>query len=161
VASQFPIVVSHLSTAFLRVIRLTVLATQLTAVLYSASRVTWHGFINLCLCYIRRSRPGTSLFKSESAILLVYSLYAKPIEAVKSRAALSAASPELILILGEINSEARLWNRYQSVNLSIRLERFLVLAWSSRRKTTGRWSESRVSEKMTSDSRTFSCIFVA
>jgi hypothetical protein len=33
------------------------------------------------------------------------------------QAALSASSSELIWILGEINSEAKLWNRSQSVNL--------------------------------------------
>jgi hypothetical protein len=42
-----------------------------------------------------------SLFRVESLILLVDSLYAEAIEAVKSRAALSAYSPELISILGE------------------------------------------------------------
>jgi hypothetical protein len=52
-----------------------------------------------------------TLFRSESVILLVDSLYAEAIEAVKSRATLSASTPELILILGDISSEARLWNR--------------------------------------------------
>jgi hypothetical protein len=45
---------------------------------------------------------------SESVILLVASLYAEAIEAVKSRAALSASSSELIWIIAEIVSEARL-----------------------------------------------------
>jgi hypothetical protein len=45
---------------------------------------------------------------SESVILLVASLYAEAREAVKSRAALLASTPELISILGDINSEARL-----------------------------------------------------
>jgi hypothetical protein len=44
---------------------------------------------------------------SESVTLLIASLYAEAIEAVKSRAALSASIPELISILGDINSEAR------------------------------------------------------
>jgi hypothetical protein len=44
----------------------------------------------------------------ESVTLLVASLYAEAIEAVKSRAALSASTPKLILILDDINSEARL-----------------------------------------------------
>jgi hypothetical protein len=48
------------------------------------------------------------LFISERVILLVDSLYAEAIEAVKLRAALSASTPELISILGDINSEARL-----------------------------------------------------
>jgi hypothetical protein len=41
-------------------------------------------------------------------ILLADSLYAMKIEAVKSRATLSASSLELMWILGEINSETRL-----------------------------------------------------
>jgi hypothetical protein len=44
---------------------------------------------------------------SESVTLLVASVYAEAIEAVKSRAALSAYTPELISILDDINSEAR------------------------------------------------------
>jgi hypothetical protein len=47
---------------------------------------------------------------SESVTLLVVSLYAEGTESVKSRAALSASTPELISILGDINSEAGLWN---------------------------------------------------
>jgi hypothetical protein len=43
-----------------------------------------------------------------SVILLVDSLYAEAIEAVKLRAALSASTHDLISILGDINSEARL-----------------------------------------------------
>jgi hypothetical protein len=39
--------------------------------------------------------------------LLVASLYVEDIEAVKSRAALSASSSELVWILGEINSESK------------------------------------------------------
>jgi hypothetical protein len=46
--------------------------------------------------------------------LLVESLYTKAIEAVKSQAALSASSPKLIWILGEIKLEARLSNCSQS-----------------------------------------------
>jgi hypothetical protein len=45
---------------------------------------------------------------SESITLLLDSLYAEAIEAVKSRAALSAFSSKLILILGDTKSEARL-----------------------------------------------------
>jgi hypothetical protein len=49
-----------------------------------------------------------SLLMSEGVILLVGSLHAETIEAVKSQAALSASFSELIWILGEINSEAKL-----------------------------------------------------
>jgi hypothetical protein len=45
---------------------------------------------------------------SESLTLLVENLYAEATEAVKSRAALSASTPELLSILGDIISEARL-----------------------------------------------------
>jgi hypothetical protein len=45
---------------------------------------------------------------SESITLLVASLYAEAIEAVKTRAALSASIPELISILVDIYSKARL-----------------------------------------------------
>jgi hypothetical protein len=54
------------------------------------------------------SRSDMSLLRSESVTLLVESLHAEAIEAVKSRAALSASFSELICILGEINSEAKL-----------------------------------------------------
>jgi hypothetical protein len=47
-----------------------------------------------------------SLLMFESVILLVDSLYAEVIEAVKSRATLSASSSEFVWILDEINSEA-------------------------------------------------------
>jgi hypothetical protein len=53
---------------------------------------------------------------SESVSLLVSSLYVKATKAVKSLAGLSVSSPDLIWILGEINSEARLQNRSQSMN---------------------------------------------
>jgi hypothetical protein len=84
-----------------------VLPTQLSAVLYAGSRVTFHSILNLRLCFSKFSRPGTSLLWSKSVILLVDSLYAEAIEAVKTRAALLASSSELIWILGEINSEAK------------------------------------------------------
>jgi hypothetical protein len=45
---------------------------------------------------------------SESVTLLVTSLYAEAKKAVESLAALSASIPELISILDDINSEARL-----------------------------------------------------
>jgi hypothetical protein len=92
------------------------LATQFTAVLHGGSRVTCHIFLNLRLCFSRLFKPGRSLFRSKSIILLVDNLDAEATEAVKLRAALSASSPKLIWILGKINSEARLWNRFQSVN---------------------------------------------
>jgi hypothetical protein len=68
---------------------------------------------------------------SESVTLLVDNLYDEAIEAVELRAALSASTPQLILIFGVINSEARLWNLFQSVNFSIGSEIFLILKWSS------------------------------
>jgi hypothetical protein len=55
------------------------------------------------------------LLKSEKVYLFFDSLYADAIEAVKARAALSASTPELISILGDITFEARLSNRYQFV----------------------------------------------
>jgi hypothetical protein len=45
---------------------------------------------------------------SESVTLLVASLYAEATEAVKLYAALSASIPELISILGDINSSYKL-----------------------------------------------------
>jgi hypothetical protein len=45
---------------------------------------------------------------SESVTLLLASLYAEAIEAEKLQPALSASIPELISILGDINSESRL-----------------------------------------------------
>jgi hypothetical protein len=51
VTSQFPTFVSHRSSAFLRVIRLMVSATQLTAVLHAGSPVTCHNFLNIRLCF--------------------------------------------------------------------------------------------------------------
>jgi hypothetical protein len=57
-------------------------------------------------------------------ILLVDSLYAEAIEAVKARTALSASTPELISILGDIKFETRLWNRSQSVNFSVGAKKF-------------------------------------
>jgi hypothetical protein len=58
-------------------------------------------------CFSKFSRPGISLLMSKSVILLVAILYAGAIEAVKSRATLSASSYELFWISGEINSEAK------------------------------------------------------
>jgi hypothetical protein len=49
---------SYRLCAFLRVIRLMVSATQLTAALHAGSRVTYHSFLNLLLCFSRPSRPG-------------------------------------------------------------------------------------------------------
>jgi hypothetical protein len=88
--------------------------------------VTCHSFLNFHLHFSRLSRQRRSLLRSESVILLVDSLYAEAIDAVKLWAPLSASSPKLIWILGEINSEARLWNYSQSVNFSTGSKRFLV-----------------------------------
>jgi hypothetical protein len=100
--------VSHRSSAFFRVSRLIDFETQLSVILHSGSLVSCHNFLSLFLYFNKRSNPGRSLFKSEIVILLVDSLYAEAIEAVKSRADLSASTPELISILGDIKSEARL-----------------------------------------------------
>jgi hypothetical protein len=91
VISQFPTFASHHSSAFLRAILLMVFATHLSSVLRAGSRVTCHSFLNLCLCFSRFFRLGRSLLRSEHVILLVHSLYTEAIEAVKSRAALSAS----------------------------------------------------------------------
>jgi hypothetical protein len=88
------------------------LVAPLNALSYAGSRVTFHCFLT---CFNRLSRPGISLLKSENVILLVDSMYAETIEAVKSWAALSTSS-ELIWILGEMYSEAKSLNRSQSVN---------------------------------------------
>jgi hypothetical protein len=106
--SQFLNILPHHLSAFLQVIRLMVLATHLTAVLHAGSQVTCHSFLNLHLCFSRLSRAVRSLLRSESVKFLVDSLYAKATDAVKSWATLSASVPQLIWILGEINSEARL-----------------------------------------------------
>jgi hypothetical protein len=82
--------------------------TQLTAALHAGSLVSCHNFLSLFLCLIKRTKPGRSLFRSRSVILLVDSLYAEGIEAENSRATLSASTADLISILGDINSEARL-----------------------------------------------------
>jgi hypothetical protein len=80
----------------------------LTAVLHAGSLVSCHDFRSFCLCLNNRSKPGRSFLRSKSVILLVDSLYAEAIEAEKLRAAFSASAPNLISILGDINSEARL-----------------------------------------------------
>jgi hypothetical protein len=131
VTSQFPILFSHRSNAFLRVNRLMEFATRLYADLHAGSLVSCHNFLSLRFCFNRNSNPGLSLFRVESLILLVDSLYAEATEAVKLHAALSASSPELMSILSDIKSEARLWNCSQSVNFSTGSEIFLVLPWSS------------------------------
>lgn len=92
VASQILTFVSHSSSAFLRVIRLMVLVTQLTAVSHCGSRVTCHSFLNLHLCFSRLCKQGRSLFWSESVSLLFGNLHAKAIKRVQSRAALSTSS---------------------------------------------------------------------
>jgi hypothetical protein len=51
---------------------------------------------------------------SEGVTFLVDNLYAEAMEAVKSRASLSASIPALISSLGDINSEAMFWTRSPS-----------------------------------------------
>jgi hypothetical protein len=57
---------------------------------------------------LQAAEVGRSLFNSDKVILLVDSLYAEAMEAVKSHAALSASTLELISILGDNKFEARL-----------------------------------------------------
>jgi hypothetical protein len=64
------------------------------------------------------SADKVDFYKSLRVILLVDSLYAEAIEAVKLWAALLSFSPELIWILAETNSAVKLRNCSQSVNLS-------------------------------------------
>jgi hypothetical protein len=111
VTPQFPAFVSHCSNAFLRVIHLRLLATHLNAVLGTESRVSCHSSLNLRLCFSTPSTEGILLFRYETAIWVVDSLYAKIIKVIMSRNHTSASSPKLIWILGEINLETRLWNR--------------------------------------------------
>jgi hypothetical protein len=103
-----PIFVSHRSSAILRVNRLIDFVNQLTAVLHAGSLVSCHNFLSFRLCFNSRSRPGISLLMSESVTLLHASLYSEAIDAVKSRASLLVSTHELISILVDINSEARL-----------------------------------------------------
>jgi hypothetical protein len=102
----FAIFVSHRSSASLRVNRLIDFVTQLTAVLHAGSLVSCHNFLSLFFSFNSRSKPGRSLLTSESVTFLVDNLYAEAMEAVKSRATLSASIPVLISSLGDINSEA-------------------------------------------------------
>jgi hypothetical protein len=53
-------------------------------------------------------KTGCSLFMSGTVSSLVDNLYAEAIEAVKSHTSSSASTPELISILDDIKSEARL-----------------------------------------------------
>jgi hypothetical protein len=130
VSSVFSSFVSHCLSAFFRVVRLIAFETPLTAFLHPGSLVSCHNFLILFLYFNSRCRPGRSLFNSAKVILLVDSLYAEVMEAVKARAALSASTPELISILGDIKFEARFWIHYQSLNFSLGALIFLVLTWS-------------------------------
>jgi hypothetical protein len=79
------------ATILVLLVRLIALETRLAAVLRPGSLVSCHSFLFLFLYFNSRSMPGISLCKSANVILLVDSLYAEAIEAVKSRAALSAS----------------------------------------------------------------------
>jgi hypothetical protein len=107
VSSVFASFVFHRLSAFYCVMCLIESETQLTAFLHPGSLVSCHSFVILFLNFNSRSRPDRSLFKSVNVILLVASLYAEAIEAVKERAALSTSTPELISIQGDIKFEAR------------------------------------------------------
>jgi hypothetical protein len=107
VTSVFANIVSHRSSVFFRVMRLIAFETPFTAVSHPASLVSCHNFLILFLYFNSRSRPCRALFNPDKVILLVDSLYVE-IEAVKSRASLSASTPEFISILGDIKFESRL-----------------------------------------------------
>jgi hypothetical protein len=87
VTSALPILVSHRSNAFLRVIDFLI---QLTVIFHAGSPVPCHNFCSFCLCFNKRSGPGKSLFMPESVSLFVDSFYAETIETVKSHAAWSS-----------------------------------------------------------------------
>jgi hypothetical protein len=80
----------------------------MTAVLHPASVVSCHSFLTHFLYFNTRSWPGKSLFKFAKVILLVDSLYAEAIEAVKAHAACPASTPQLVSTLGNIKFDARL-----------------------------------------------------
>jgi hypothetical protein len=149
VTPELAIFYSHLSSALLWVMRLIVFEIQFNASLHVGSLVSCHSFLNLFLCFSNLSKPGISVFNSESLILLVDSLYAEAMEAVNSSTVLSASTPELISFLGDIKLETSFWNRSQSVNFSSGSDSFLVVTWSSMWNTICKWSESRISETMT------------
>jgi hypothetical protein len=70
-----------LSSVFLQINRLIRVdfATRFTAAFFFGSMVSCQNFLSFCLCFNKTSNQGTSLFRSESAMLLVYSLYAESI----------------------------------------------------------------------------------
>jgi hypothetical protein len=72
--------------------------TQLTALLHVESLISCHTFLSLFFSFNSRSKPGSSELTLESATFLVDNLYAEAIEAAKSRTALSASIPVLILV---------------------------------------------------------------
>jgi hypothetical protein len=94
VTLQFPVFVSHHSSAFLQIIFLMVFMIQLTAVLRAWFWASCHSFYSLCLFFSQWSNPGRwGLFMSKSETLLVYSLYSEAIEAVNLHNALLAFPP--------------------------------------------------------------------
>jgi hypothetical protein len=90
--------ISHRSSAFLLVIRLIAFETQLTAFYMLDPWFLATFFRSICLCFNSRPIPGNSLLRFKYVILLVYSLYAEEIQAVKLRAYLLASIPDLISI---------------------------------------------------------------
>jgi hypothetical protein len=154
VTSALLIFDSHRSSALLWAIRLIAFETHLTAFLHAGSLVSCHNFRSLYLCFNNRSKPGRSLLGPKSVILLIDSLYAEAIEAEKPRATLSATTPDLILIL-VILTQRLGFETDPSLNFSIWSERFLILTWSNMWNITGRWSESKISETITSDTLIF------
>jgi hypothetical protein len=68
------------------------------------------------LCYSRLSRPDRRLFRLECVSLFIDCLYAEAVGAIKSCATSLASFEQLIWILAEFKSEARLRNCPNSVN---------------------------------------------
>jgi hypothetical protein len=127
--------------------RLIVFEIQLNAFLHNGSLfLATVSLISSCVLATYLNQKYL-LFNSESLIFLVGSLYIGALEAVNSSAALSASTPELIPILGDIKLETRFWNRSQSVNFLSGSESFLVVTWSRMWNTISKWSESRISRQ--------------
>jgi hypothetical protein len=104
-AQCLPVLFPAIQVLFFRVMCLIAFEAKFIVVLNYASLISCHNFLILFLYFNIRSRPDRSLFISDKLILLDASLHAEAIDAVKLRAALSASSPELMLILGDIEYE--------------------------------------------------------
>jgi hypothetical protein len=90
----------------------------------------FHAGPRASLLFSKGSRSGRSLFRSNCDFSNVKPIF-RGLQVVKLLACLLASFPELILILGEMNSEATLWNQPPSVNSLAGSEKSLVLTWSA------------------------------